>query len=186
MTSLLAAALLLMVQAPEAPIATAVRPAETPEQVRRREAIAYFYELPKSAPTEDYALVGWCAGRVAGHVELGASLPDADAPLKELARLELQAFNEALRQGARHQSAEAIRAKDEAYRVGYEWWRPVLSNTDPKVRNQAFDTFFGIPGRCEHAARRIAANITTAPATLAEVGLHPEPSDKAAASTTPQ
>ena len=31
--------------------------------------------------------------------------------------------------------------------------------------------FFGLPGRCEHAARRIRENITTPPATPAEVGL---------------
>jgi hypothetical protein len=184
MAPIFASALLMLAQAAqpaapasEAPIATASRPSETPEQVRMREAIAYFYELPKSAPSDDYALVGWCAGRVAGHVELGASLPDADAQLLQLARGELSDFTESLRAGARFQSAEAIRAKDIAYRESYEWWRPILNSTDARVRSQAFDTFFGIPGRCEHAARRIRENITTPPATLTEVGLHAEPAD---------
>jgi hypothetical protein len=39
------------------------------------------------------------------------------------------------------------------------------------VRSQAFGLFFGLPGRCEHAARRLRDNITTPPATPAEVGL---------------
>jgi hypothetical protein len=42
---------------------------------------------------------------------------------------------------------------------------------DEVVRSQAFGLFFGLPGRCEHAARRIRQNITTPPATPAEVGL---------------
>jgi len=39
------------------------------------------------------------------------------------------------------------------------------------VRSQAFGLFFGLPGRCEHAARRIRLNITTPPATPGDVGL---------------
>jgi len=42
------------------------------------------------------------------------------------------------------------------------------------VRSQAFGLFFGLPGRCEHAARRIRANITTPPVTPEEVGLQVE------------
>jgi hypothetical protein len=38
-------------------------------------------------------------------------------------------------------------------------------------RSQAFGLFFGLPGRCEHAARRIRAGITTPPATPRDVGL---------------
>ena len=34
-----------------------------------------------------------------------------------------------------------------------------------------FGLFFGLPGRCEHAARRIRENITTPPVTPEEAGL---------------
>ncbi|MDI6624408.1 MAG: hypothetical protein QME55_06730, partial [Brevundimonas sp.] len=49
-------------------------------------------------------------------------------------------------------------------------WAP-LKGQDETVRSQAFGLFFGLPGRCEHAARRLRDNITTAPATPEEVGL---------------
>ncbi|HEX8471285.1 MAG TPA: hypothetical protein VF633_09250, partial [Brevundimonas sp.] len=58
-------------------------------------------------------------------------------------------------------------------------WTPVLARTDEASRSQSFGLFFGLPGRCEHAARRIRANIATPPATLADVGLRSEGVDQA-------
>ncbi|HRJ64929.1 MAG TPA: hypothetical protein PLR59_11345, partial [Brevundimonas sp.] len=49
-------------------------------------------------------------------------------------------------------------------------WTPLVGQ-DEVVRSQAFGLFFGLPGRCEHAARRLRDNITTPPATPADVGL---------------
>ena len=49
-------------------------------------------------------------------------------------------------------------------------WTP-LAGQEEAVRSQAFGLFFGLPGRCEHAARRLRDNITTPPATPADVGL---------------
>ena len=40
-----------------------------------------------------------------------------------------------------------------------------------ELRIHAFGLFYVLPGRCEHAARRIRENITTPPVTPAEVGL---------------
>ncbi|RYG09201.1 MAG: hypothetical protein EON96_18710, partial [Caulobacteraceae bacterium] len=53
-------------------------------------------------------------------------------------------------------------------------WAPLLAQEDVAARSQAFGLFFGLPGRCEHAARRIRDNITTPPATLSDVGLNDE------------
>ncbi|MFN3353747.1 MAG: hypothetical protein ACK4Z5_09080, partial [Brevundimonas sp.] len=50
-------------------------------------------------------------------------------------------------------------------------WAEVLANDDEAVRSQTFGLFFGLPGRCEHAARRVRENITTPPATLEDAGL---------------
>ena len=50
-------------------------------------------------------------------------------------------------------------------------WAPLLEQTDARVRSESFGLFFGLPGRCEHAARRIRENITTPPATPGDVGL---------------
>ena len=44
-------------------------------------------------------------------------------------------------------------------------------NASVSYATAGFGLFYGLPGRCEHAARRIRENITTPPATPAEVGL---------------
>jgi hypothetical protein len=46
-----------------------------------------------------------------------------------------------------------------------------MAQEDERVRSQAFGLFFGLPGRCEHAARRVRDNITTPPVTLDAAGL---------------
>ena len=45
-------------------------------------------------------------------------------------------------------------------------WAPLAAQEDERARSEAFGLFFGLPGRCEHAARRVRNNITTPPATL--------------------
>ena len=143
---------------PEGPVITAAPAAgETAEALRLREAVAYANPLPRGAPAQDYPLVAWCEALVNGHVALGQTLTDAD-PLDQeiirLGRLEAADFRSALAA-----AAEAA-AK----------WAP-LAGQDEAVRSQAFGLFFGLPGRCEHAARRLRENITTPPATPEEVGL---------------
>ena len=50
-------------------------------------------------------------------------------------------------------------------------WDAAIAREDEASRSQVFGLFFGLPGRCEHAARRLRDNITTPPATPEEVGL---------------
>ena len=94
-------------------------------------------------------MVAWCEALVNGHVALGQTLTDADPLDQEIIRL-----------GRLEAAAAEAAAK----------WAP-LAGQDEAVRSQAFGLFFGLPGRCEHAARRLRENITTPPATPEEVGL---------------
>ena len=108
-----------------------------------------------------------------GHVALGETLTDAD-PLDQeiirLGRLEAADFRAALQAAEPRQSAASLAAAREAAAEATAKWAP-LAGQDEAVRSQAFGLFFGLPGRCEHAARRLRENITTPPATPEEVGL---------------
>lgn len=178
-TTTLAAALVLaasplsaaIAQDAEGPIATAST-AENPESLRIREAAAYSYDLPKGAPSADYPLVAWCEALVKGHIALGETLTDADPLDREiirLARVEAADFRAALDAGAARQAASTKAEADAASRAATAQWEPLLAQADEKVRSQAFGLFFGLPGRCEHAARRVRQGISTPPATLADV-----------------
>ena len=176
--ALAALALLAPAQDPESVIATAPgAQVETAEALRRREAIAYATPMPRSAPTEDYPLVAWCEAFVGGHVALGeglASTDDLDRLIVSLGRDERDSFHEALEAARPRQSAETL-AKAEAGRKAAEGeWVRLMNGATAEQKDGIFGLFFGLPGRCEHAARRIRDDITTPPATLADVGIEVE------------
>ncbi|HYG27732.1 MAG TPA: hypothetical protein VD906_12585 [Caulobacteraceae bacterium] len=179
MIASLALAAVLMTQAAPAaaqdgPVVTA-GPAsgETADALRIREAVAYANPLPRGAPEQDYPLVAWCEALVNGHVALGETLTDAD-PLDRdiirLGKLEAADFRAALDAAAPRQSARSRAAAEAAAAEAAAKWTP-LTGQEEAVRSQAFGLFFGLPGRCEHAARRLRENITTPPATPEDVGL---------------
>ena len=171
----LAAALLLShapVQSQDGPIVTA-GPGEAVESERFREAVAYANPLPRGAPETDYPLVAWCEALVNGHIALGETLTnrdDLDNDIIRLGRLEAADFRAALQAGQGRQTATVRAAADAAAAEATVKWTPLMGQDEP-TRSQAFGLFFGLPGRCEHAARRIRENITTPPATPADVGL---------------
>jgi hypothetical protein len=146
---------------------------ETADALRIREAVAYANPLPRGAPTADYPLVAWCEALVNGHVALGQTLTDAD-PLDQdiirLGRLEAADFRAALDAAEPRQSPRSRAAAQAAAAEATAKWAP-LQEQDESVRSQAFGLFFGLPGRCEHAARRLRDNVTTPPATPQDVGL---------------
>jgi hypothetical protein len=150
-------------------ISTAPRD-EIVESQRFREAVAYANPMPRGAPESDYPLVAWCEALVNGHVALGETLSNRD-PLDldiiRLGRLEAADFRAAL-SAAEPRQTPASRAAAAAEATAR--WTPLVDQNEV-VRSQAFGLFFGLPGRCEHAARRIRQNITTPPATPADVGL---------------
>ena len=163
-----------LAQQSDGPIATAASQGEAQASVRLREALAYSNPLPTGAPTADYPLVAWCDALVTGHADLGETLTNRsaeDTELVRLGRLEAQDFRSALAAAEPRQSAAAKAEARAAAAAAKAKWTPLLEQTDERVRSESFGLFFGLPGRCEHAARRIRDNITTAPATPADVGL---------------
>lgn len=146
---------------------------EAVETERFREAVAYANPMPRGAPEADYPLVAWCEALVNGHVSLGESLTNAD-PLDQdiirLGKLEAADFRAALDAAEPRQTAASRAAARAAAAEAAAKWTPLVDQEEA-VRSQAFGLFFGLPGRCEHAARRIRENITTPPATPADVGL---------------
>jgi hypothetical protein len=143
------------------------------EAERFREAVAYANPMPRGAPEEDYPLVAWCEALVNGHVALGETLTNGD-PLDldiiRLGKLEAVDFRSALNAAEPRETAASRAAAAAAAAEAAAKWTPLVGQEEA-VRSQAFGLFFGLPGRCEHAARRLRDNITTPPATPAEVGL---------------
>ena len=180
----LAAALAISASSPPAQdevIATARSTAEAADSVRLREALAYSNPLPRGAPTEDYPLVAWCDALVSGHVRLGETLTDRnpeDLEIIRLGRLEASDFRSALASAGSRQTPAVRAAATQAAAAATARWTPLLAQDDEAARSQAFGLFFGLPGRCEHAARRIRENVTTPPATLDDVGLVSEGVDQ--------
>ena len=163
-----------LAQDADRPVVTANRTTETAEALKIREAMAYAAELPRGAPQGDYPLVAWCDALVRGHVALGESLntqDELDLDIIRLGRLEAVDFRSALTEAAPRQTPAVRAAAQQAADYAASQWAPLLAQTDVAARSQSFGFFFGLPGRCEHAARRIRDNITTPPATLKEVGL---------------
>ena len=147
--------------------------ADAVEAQRFREAVAYANPMPRGAPESDYPLVAWCEALVNGHVALGETLTNGD-PLDldiiRLGKLEAADFRAALDAAEPRQTAASRAAARAAAAEAAAKWTPLVGQEEA-VRSQAFGLFFGLPGRCEHAARRLRLNITVPPATPAEVGL---------------
>lgn len=147
---------------------------ESADALRAREAIAYETALPRGAPSQDYPLVAWCAALVEGHIALGQSLTTADDLDREIMRLgglEAADFRDALRAGQARQTPATLAAARAAEADASAKWAPLQDQADERARSEAFGLFFGLPGRCEHAARRVRDNITTPPVTLQQAGL---------------
>ena len=158
----------------DGPIRTGGSAAESAQAVRVREAIAYSYALPPGAPTDDYALTAWCDALVSGHVRLGETLTDPsdlDQEIMRLGRLEAADFQAGLNAARGRQSPESLAAAEAAAAERTALWDAAIAREDESSRSEVFGLFFGLPGRCEHAARRLRDNITTPPATPEQVGL---------------
>lgn len=162
-------------QTQDGPIVTGNSSAESPDALKTREAIAYARPLPRGAPSADYPLVAWCDALVTGHADLGDTLTTKapeDVELVRLGRLEAQDFRSALTAAMPRQSAASKAEAEQAIAGVKAQWATLMSNPDAEARSQSFGLFFGLPGRCEHAARRIRNNVTTPPATLESVGIN--------------
>jgi hypothetical protein len=125
--------------------------------------------LPAGAPSDDYGLVNWCAGALAGHMGLYPlvkpdldALPDPrpqesaalDAEQMKAGKEYLALYQKAI-DAAEKASPRAINERGAAMRAaGDSIWTAARSTTDTKSRMW---TYLGweLPGRCETAAERL-------------------------------
>lgn len=173
MGPLLALALLAAAQQDEGPVQTAPAPeAITPQQAATPlPGEAEF--TPPGAPQDDYGFVAWCHGVLSGHRELASLIrpqldSDADAKaleddLQTIGNEYLQSYQEALiyAEGTKPRaSTERAMAAREA---GYAKWRDALaaaSNGGATPDGRKIDlagtyVAWSLPGRCEHATKRL-------------------------------
>ena len=124
--------------------------------------------FPIGAPHDDYGLVSWCYGALAGHMDLFKvvkpeldKLPDTNR--KETAALDaeqLQAGQEYLAlykkamEAAEKASPRPINTRGaQAVKSGANIWTPALQ-ADPKTRMWSYLSW-DLPGRCETTAERL-------------------------------
>ena len=125
--------------------------------------------LPAGAPSDDYGLVNWCTGALAGHMQLYTvvkpeldSLPDSKP--KETAVLDAEqmkagqeylALYKKATDAAEKASPQPIGERGlQQRRMGASIWNAAMSTDDKKARMW---TWLGweLPGRCETAAERL-------------------------------
>jgi hypothetical protein len=171
------ALLLLAGQAEPAdgPISTKTRPAVTPEQASTPLPGEAEY-TPAGAPEDDYAFVGWCHGVLSGHRDLaqklGAKLTkdakdkELEADLEKIGAEYLDVYQRALLTAEMSRPLAATERALQAREEGYAKWAPALyaaENGGKDRQGNAVDAegsyvAWSLPGRCEHASKRLLAN----------------------------
>jgi hypothetical protein len=114
--------------------------------------------LPKGAPADDYAFVAWCDGVLAGHMDLAAHLSDQlplDDVQQNIGHAYLKAYAKALAMAPENKTEEGKKRAEAARLDGWSKWEAARDTPD---KNLAVNTYlaYQLPGRCEHAAERLA------------------------------
>ncbi len=147
---------------PEQPAPAAVAPLAPPAPAAPVEQVEG--AVPRGAPADDYGLVNWCWGALAGHMavyprvrdQLPADGYDLDEQQMAAGREYLALYERAV--GAADASASASRAEAgrAARNAGQAVWAPAagLTPTDLKWAYLGWS----LPGRCETASRRLLSN----------------------------
>ena len=150
-------ALLIALLAGQEAVAAGV-PEPTPAEAQAATANAVQAEYtPEGAPKDDYNFVAWCHGVLSGHMALAERiqtvLPLDDAQQK-IGKSYLKGYEEALAVGRKGRSPAELDAADAVRAAARANW-----NTAMKADLQlGADTYLAwqLPGRCEHAAKRVA------------------------------
>jgi hypothetical protein len=148
-SSTLLALTLLFAQAQDAPMANA------PAVQIPVPAVA----APSAPPPEtDFELVAWCHGVLSGHMQLAERVQEVE-PLDEvqqrIGNVYLRGYEEALGASPDAKMADGESRATAARAAGLGNWRPAMESPDLRL---AADTYLAwqLPGRCEHAAKRLA------------------------------
>lgn len=122
--------------------------------------------IPAGAPSDDFGFVAWCHGALRGHMELAKQIDESDEEQEAIGREYLRSYEEALSSAPRSRTTEGARAAAEAREVGYGAW--AAARTAQNRETQKF-TYLGwqLPGRCEHAAKRLASGSDVLGAAMA-------------------
>lgn len=163
---------LILAQA-DAPVATN---GDSPSAQARADAVAAGEEpFPSGAPTDDYGLVAWCYGALSGHLALydkvlpqvrriESEFPDSKTPIDKIMtgyavqhrrgeRL-LTRYERALDRG--EAAGKTLgQTRSDAIAKGREVWSGADS-ADPKQLAQLWMSW-GLPGRCDSTATRLAS-----------------------------
>ena len=113
--------------------------------------------IPPGAPSDDFGLVAWCHGALRGHMELAAQINEVDADQEAIGREYLKSYEVALAASPQSKTDAGARAAAAARQAGHGSWAAARSSQNRET--QKF-TYLGwqLPGRCEHAAKRLTTN----------------------------
>ena len=122
--------------------------------------------IPAGAPSDDFGLVSWCQGALRGHMELAEQIGESDEEQQAIGRDYLRSYETALAAAPQGKTTEGARAGVAARETGYASW--AAARTSQNRETQKF-TYLGwqLPGRCEHAAKRLGSNADLLGAALA-------------------
>lgn len=120
-------------------------------------AVSQAEYTPEGAPQDDYQFTAWCRGVLEGHMALAdrvQSVLPLDEVQQKVGNAYLTGYDEALEAGKGAQSAEALQAAANARIAAKANWDRAMK-ADLQL---AADTYLAwqLPGRCEHAAKRVA------------------------------
>jgi hypothetical protein len=147
--------------------------------------------IPPGAPEDDYGLVSWCHGALAGHMSLytqvkpsldqlqndpkmkgtggatsGTSTEDLDAQQMAAGRDYLALYERAIA-AAERANPRGLRTRGQTARLkGASIWQPAANAVDPKTRMWSW-LMWELPGRCETAAKRLEETAILAAPALA-------------------
>jgi len=143
--------LLLALIAQDEPVPTTTVPATPPTAEAPAEI------TPAGAPSDDYEFVGWCKGVLSGHMALAERVQTVlplDEVQQKIGAAYLKGYDQALRIGGKSRSPEAREAAKRAEQAARANWDQAM-RADLQL---AADTYLAwqLPGRCEHAAKRVA------------------------------
>lgn len=112
---------------------------------------------PDGAPRDDYNFTAWCRGVLEGHMALAEhvqSVLPLDEVQQKVGAAYLKGYDEALRIGRRGRSDAEIDAAEAIRFAARANWNTAMQSP----LQLGADTYLAwqLPGRCEHAAKRVA------------------------------
>jgi hypothetical protein len=156
-----------------APVATGDNPAVQAQA----DAVARGEDpFPNGAPTDDYGLVAWCYGALAGHMDLHdrvmpeverieRAFPDPEVPIDQALKVyadqhtegsvAMQRFSDALDAADKAHPGAHDQARQAAIGFGHDAWKGA-NGADKRTLAQLWMSW-ELPARCEPTARRLVA-----------------------------